>query len=133
MGNKNNAKIDKRSNALDKLAILQNVNEAINSAIEQYKAENPDIDVEAILSEYKELVPILNLMPNRELDKFVAQAKKQGTKMTFDEMEMGVLNAGRKDMQNGLTEIVNSLKFDKPVCPECGEEKDNRGKSKKKS
>ena len=111
----------------------QEANQAISNAIEQYKAENPGIDVEAILSEQKRLLSNLKQLPIRELDKFVAYAKEQGTEMPFDSMEMGVLAAGRKDMQNGLAEILNSLEFGKPICPECGEEKDNRGRSKKKS
>ena len=110
---------------------INNANEAINTAIEQYKVENPDVDVDAILAEHKELLPLLESSQSRELDKFIAYAKQQGTKMPFDLMEMGVLAAGRKDMQNGLAELLNSLKFDKTNCSECGEEMDNRGRSKK--
>jgi hypothetical protein len=73
-------------------------------------------------------------LSNRELDKFIAYAKEQGTTMSFDSMEMGILAAGRKDTQNGLTEILDSLKFDKPTCPEpeCGNGMENRGRGKKK-
>jgi hypothetical protein len=114
------------------LAIMQKISEAVNIAIEQYKAENPDVDVEAIMSEYNRLQLGLGVLQSRELDKFIAYAKEQGTKMSFDAMETGVLAAGRKDMQSGLGEILNSLKFDRPACLECGEELDNRGLSKKK-
>jgi hypothetical protein len=120
------------SKSQDITSIVQRINE-IGMAIEQYKAENPDIDVEALLSGQKELLPVLRLLPNRELDRFVAHAKEQGTKMPFQAMEMGVLVAGRKDMQSGLAEILNSIKSGKPVCPECSEGMDDRGRSKKKS
>ena len=113
-------------------AIVRKLSEA-SIVIEQYKTENPDVDVEAALSEHKELLPVLGLLPNMELGRFVAYAKGQGTKMPFDEMEMGVLAAGRKDMQNGLAEILGSLKFNKPACPECDESMDDRGRGKKKS
>jgi hypothetical protein len=52
--------------------------------------------------------------------------------MSFSDMELGVVAAGRKDMQQGLVEIADSLKFEKPECPECGEPENNRGSSKKK-
>jgi len=113
-------------------AIIQKSNEAIRKAIEQYKAENPGADVEALLTGQAGLIPALGQMSSREVDKFVAYAKGQGTRMPFDSMEMGILAAGRKDMQNGLAEILNTLKFDKPECSECGEAMDNRGRSKKK-
>jgi hypothetical protein len=101
-------------------------------AIEQYKAENPNVNVDGILSKHKELLPVMGLSSSRELDKFITYAKEQGTKMSFDAMEMGILAAGRKDMQNGLAEILNPLEFNKPDCSECSEEMDNRGRSKKK-
>ena len=112
-------------------AIVRKISE-VSIAIEQYKTANPNVDVEEILSGHKELLPVLGLLPNRELNKFIAYAKEQGTKMSFGAMETGILAAGQKDMQSGLAEIVNSLKFDKPLCSECGEELDNRGLSKKK-
>ena len=134
------------SNAQDMASIVQKIDalnfateqyniavEEYNIAIEQYKVDNPDIDVEAILSEQKELAPILRLLSRRELDQFITYAKEQGTKMPFQAMEMGVLAAGRRDMQNGLTEILDSMKFDKPVCSECNEKMDNRGRIKKNS
>jgi hypothetical protein len=124
---------DARSNQTSTTQDLSSLIQKLNEVIEQYKAENPDIDVEAILSKQKELQPILGLLQNRELDKFITYAKGQGTKMPFQAMEMGVLAAGRKDMQNGLAEILDSLKFDKPVCPECNDEMDDRGRSKKNS
>jgi hypothetical protein len=124
-------KRNQTGNAQDMSLLVQKINET-RLAIEQYKAKNPDIDVEAVLSEQKDLLPILGLLPNRELDKFITHAKEQGTKMSFHEMETGVMAAGRADMQNGLAEIVNSLKFKKGVCPECNNEMDNRGRSKKK-
>ena len=97
-----------------------------------YIGESPDVDAEAILAERKELQPSLGALSKREIDKFVAYAKEQGTILPFDAMESGILAAGRRDMQNGLSEIVNSLKFEKPDCPECGEGMDNFGRSKKK-
>jgi hypothetical protein len=112
---------------------FQRINEAIATTIEQYKAENPDVDVEAILSEHTDMLHVLGSLQSREVNKFVAYAKNQGTKMSFDAMEMGMLAAGRKDMQNGLAEILDSLEFGEQVCSECGEKKDNRGRSKKKS
>jgi predicted peroxiredoxin len=131
MATNRKAKKNQTGNAQDMSSIVQKINET-RFAIEQYKAENPGIDVEALLSEQKDLLPILGLLPNRELDKFINHAKEQGTKMSFHEMEMGVLAAGREDMQNGLAEIVNSLKFEKCVCSECNTEMENRGRSEKK-
>lgn len=123
---------DKNMNALIQM-INDAAKEAANKVIEQYKTENPDVDVDAILAEYKGSLPTIYSLQTQELDKFVTYAKKQGTKIPFASMEMGVLAAGRKDMQKGLAEILNSLKFDKPICNECDEEMDNRGRSKKKS
>ena len=125
------AKGYKVSESLEFSTVLRKISETI-SAIEQYKAENPDIDVDALLSEQKELLPVLEQISSGELNKFVAYAKSQGTKMSFNSMETGVLAAGRKDMQSGLAEILNSLEFDKPECSDCNEEMDNRGRSKKK-
>ena len=139
MAKTQDAKENQTGNAQDMSSLVQKINainnsavEQYNAAIEEYKAENPDIDVEAILSEQKVLLPTQGLFPNRELDKFISYAKEQGTQMPFQAMEMGVLAAGRKDMQNGLAEILDSMKFGKPVCSECNEKKDNRGRSKKK-
>jgi len=131
MTNNRNTKTNQTNKAQNLSLLVQKINE-IKIIIEQYKTENPGIDIEAILSEQKELLPILGLLPNRELDKFIAHAKEQGTKMPFQEMETGVLVAGRKDMQNGLAEILDSMKFDKPACSECNEGMDNRGRGKKK-
>ena len=107
------------------------VNDA-SKAIEQFKAENPDLDVEALLSEQNGLPSAYKKISNREIDKFIDYAKEQGIKMPFDSMEMGIIAAGRKDMQNGLAEILNAIDPGKPSCPECGEGMDNRGRSKKK-
>jgi hypothetical protein len=103
-----------------------------NESAVPYIGETPEADVAAVLSEYNGLQPTLGMLSNRELDKFITHAKMQGTEMPFDAMEMGVLAAGRKDMQNGLAEILNSLKFGKPSCSECEEKMDNNGRSKKK-
>jgi hypothetical protein len=100
-------------------------------AIQQYRVKYPDADIESIFSPYEEMLPVLELLRTSELSKFVNYAKEQGTKMTFSEMELGVVAAGRKDMQKGLEEIADSLKFENPKCPECGEKEDNRGRSKK--
>ena len=131
MTNNKGAKASQAKKTQDISLLVQKINE-IRIIIEHYKAENPGIDIEAILSEQKEILPILGLLPKRELDKFIARAKEQGTKMPFQEMEIGVLAAGRKDMQNGLAEILDSMKFDKPACSECNEGMDNRGRGKKK-
>jgi len=96
-----------------------------------YIGKNPDADVAAMLAEKSEVQPTLGVLSNRELEKFILHAKSQGLEMPFGDMEMGVLTAGRKDMQNGLAEILNSLKFDKPDCPECEDGMDNLGRVKK--
>jgi hypothetical protein len=129
---KENGKTNQVSNSRDAYALIHRIDEAVSIAIEQYKTENPDVDIDAILSEHKEALPVLRLIQNRELDKFITYAKEQGTRIPFDSVEMGVLAAGRKDMQNGLAEILNSLELGKPICPECNEKMDNRGRSKKK-
>ena len=109
-------------------AIISNA----NRAIEQFKRENPGADMKAILAEQRALSQVLGRISNSELDKFVSHAKEQGVKMSFDSMEMGVLAAGRKDMQNGLAEILNTLEFDRPACTDCDEKMINRGRNKKK-
>ena len=131
MANKNSTRVNQSRDKRNKAVIKRELNEVINNAIKQYKDENPDIDVDAILSENDWLLPKLGTLQNRELEKFVTYAKEQGTNMPFDAMEMGVLAAGRKDMQNGLAEILDSLKFSKPTCPECGEDMKDRGRGKK--
>jgi predicted lactoylglutathione lyase len=132
MVNNNHTKANQEGNIRDASSLIQRINDAVNIAIEQYQSENPSVDVESLLSEHDRLLYTLGVSSNRELDRFVAYAKDQGTKMPFDAMEMGVLVAGRKDMQNGLAEILDSIGFDKPVCSECHEKMDNRGRSKKK-
>ena len=132
MANRKEARCNQDGSGQSLSSIVQGI-KSISLAIEQYKAENPGIDVEALLSEQKELLPVLKLLPKRELESFIAYAKGQGTKMPFEAMEMGVLAAGRKDMQDGLAEILDSIKSDKPVCLECNEGMDDRGRSKKKS
>jgi hypothetical protein len=133
-----NKRVNQAGNVPNMSAIVKKRNamnvavEEYNAAVEQYKVENPDIDVEAILSKQKKLLPALDQISNRELDKFITFAKNQGQNMSFQDMETGVLVAGRKDMQNGLTEILDSIKFTTPVCPECNEKMTNRGRSKKK-
>jgi hypothetical protein len=112
--------------------IIKNANEAVNKAIEQFKIENPGVDVEALLSEQNGLPPEFAQISSREVDKFVAYAKEQGIKMPFDSIEAGILAAGRKDMQNGLADILNAIDPGKPACLECDEVMDNRGRSKKK-
>ena len=120
-----------KNTAIEKLGLSEeDASEFLSAAIERCKAES--IDIGKIISKDKELLSALGQISNRELDKFISYAKEQGAKMPFESMEMGILAAGRKDMQNGLVEILNSMKFDKPSCPECGEILDNRGHSKKK-
>ena len=119
----------------DVSATIKNANEAANTAnkaIEQFKIENPGVDVEALLSGQKVPPPGFDQISSREVDKFVAYAKEQGVKMPFDSMEMGIIAAGRKDMQNGLAEILNAIDPGKPACQECDEGMDNRGRGKKK-
>ena len=123
--------VNQADGAQDIATLVQRLNEVMD-AIEHYKIENPDFNLEAELSEQKELLPVLKLLKKRELDKFVAYAKEQGTKMSFDAMERGVLSAGRKDMQDGLAEIADSLKFEVPVCSKCDEKMNYRGRNKKK-
>ena len=91
--------------------IINKANEAkksANEAIEQYKKENPGVDVELLLSEQRSQALECGEIARSELDKFILYAKKQGMKMPFDAMETGILAAGRKDMQNGLSEILNT-------------------------
>ena len=114
---------------------VNNANNAVNNAnkaIEQFKEENPGVDIDALLSEQMVLPQAIGQIANREVDKFVAKAKKQGIKMPFNSIEMGILAAGRKDAQNGLVEILNAIAPSKPTCPKCKEELENRGRSKKK-
>ena len=115
--------------------IINKANEAkksANEAIEQYKKENPGVDVESLLSEQRTQPLEYGEIARSELDKFISYAKKQGMKMPFDAMETGILAAGRKDMQNGLSEILNTMAFDAPECSECAEKMTNRGRNKKK-
>ena len=116
---------------IDSAPVIKKIREALN-AIDQLKAENPGVDVDAILTAKDPLYPTLIRLSNSELDKFIAYAKEQGTAMPFDSMEMGILAAGRRDMQNGLAEILDSLKFEKPICPECDDGMKDKGRGKKK-
>ena len=118
------------SKNVDKYSALDMISD-FRRNIQRFKENNPGADVEEILSQNEDLLPMLEYLRNSELSNFVSYAKGQGTKMSFSDMEMGVFDAGRKDMQKGLGEIVDSLKFEKPECPECGEKEDNRGRSKK--
>ena len=97
----------------------------------EHKAECPVIDAPTLTVQAEASAMILQTQ-NSELQKFIKQAKEQGIKMPFEKMEMGVLAAGRRDMENGLTEILNSLEFNKPTCSECDGGMNNRGRSKKK-
>ena len=94
--------------------------ESIQEMLKEFREGNPDVDIDKILSVHEELRSVLGHVQNLELAKFAAYAKEQGTRMSFGEMEMGVLDAGRKDMQNTLTDIAESLKFDTPTCSEDG-------------
>ena len=49
-----------------------------------YMGETPDADAEAILTEQIRLQPALGALSKREVDKFVAYAKGQGTGMPFN-------------------------------------------------
>ena len=103
----------------------------IHQIIEKFYSSHPDVDLATYLSEHDKLQPVIEHFRSNELSRFISYAKEQGTNMSFSDMEMGVLAAGRKDMQDGLSEIADSLKFDAPICSECDEKKDNRGRSKK--
>jgi hypothetical protein len=103
-----------------------------HNAIEQFKKENPGVDVEAVLAEQQELPQALRKISGGELKKFIAYAKCQGIKMPFDAIEMGILTAGRRDMRDGLAEILNAIDFDKPICVGCAKNMTNRGRNKKK-
>jgi hypothetical protein len=133
MGESTKKKANRAKAAHERSALIEKIDEAVKLAIEEYKAENPGANVEEILPEHNMLLPELLMLRKRELDKFVTYAKEQGTKMSFDTMEMGVLAAGRKDMQESLSEILDTVKFDKPTCSECGDEMNDRGRSKKNS
>jgi len=122
---------NKKSGKTDQNVTEQDVVEAIQT-INRFKAANPNVDLASLSPEGTEIQAILEKAQARELEKFVTYAKQQGTSMSFDAMEMGVLNAGRKDMQNSLAEIVDSLKFERPVSSEDGEKMDHKGRSKKK-
>jgi len=124
---------DKKSKKADQIVAAQDVVNAIQT-IKEFQAANPDVDIASLLpkSELGDLQSVLGMLKNRELDRFVIHAKEMGTKMSFADMEMGVLAAGRRDMQNGLAEIADSLKFERPVSTEDGEEMKDRGRSKKK-
>ena len=116
--------------------VVSKANEVVNNAskaIEQFKTENPGIKVETLISEAKGLPCEFGQISSSEVNKFVAYAKEQGMKMQFDSIEMGILEAGRKDMKNGLAEVLNSMDTDRPICSGCNEEMDNRGRGKKKS
>ena len=117
-------------NKIELSEVMQKIKETLR-AKEEYKTENPDVEMEAILSGEKELRSAIGEIRKGEVDKFVAYAKEQGTKMPFDAMEMGIVAAGRNDMQNGLAEILDSMKFEQPKCPKCNEKLENRGRSKK--
>jgi len=136
MKGKSNANVTKNKGSkvaipIDASSVVQKIQEALN-AVDQYKAENPGVDVDAFLTSQNPMYPMIKQLAGRELNRFVAYAKEQGTALPFDTVEMGVLAAGRKDMQNGLAEILNNIKFDKPACPECDEGMDDQGRSKKK-
>ena len=122
-----------KQNAIELLAISEKeASKFAKNTIKQIKDKKPDINGETITGEQKELISKIGQISGHEVSKFVAYAKEQGTKMSFDSMEMGILAAGRKDMQNGLAEILDSMKFEQPNCGECNEKMDNRGRSKKK-
>jgi len=100
-----------------------------STTIEKVEAESPDVSVYETLPNKNgsiELLSELGQLSRREVERFVAYAKEQGTKMPFDAVEMGILAAGQKDMQNGLAEILDTIKFDKP------EGLDYHGRGKKK-
>jgi len=124
MEKKRNAKEEQRIDSFDMMLSILEI-------IEQFSLKHPDADVESILSEHEGLSPILGALRGSELSRFVNHAKKQGTKMSFSDMEMGVLEAGRKDMQKGLVEVLDSLEFETPECSICDEKKNNRGRAKK--
>jgi hypothetical protein len=80
-----------------------------------------------------EISQVVKSSRTSELNKFIDYAKSQGTSISFSAMEQGILAAGRQDMQNGLSELADSLKFEKQTCGECEKTLDNRGRGKKNS
>jgi len=131
MANKKSGKTDQNVTEQDVVAAMKQLGVNLQT-ISRFKAANPNVDISSLSPEGTEIQAILEKAQARELEKFVTYAKQQGTSMSFDAMEMGVLNAGRKDMQNSLAEIVDSLKFERPVSSEDGEKMDHKGRSKKK-
>jgi len=124
MANKKNGKADQKVTGQDVVEAMQ--------TIKRFQAANPDVDIASLLTDGTDVQAILEKTRALELEKFVTYAKRQGTNMSFSDMEMGVLNAGRKDMQNSLTEIVDSLKFERPVSTEDGVKMEDKGRGKKK-
>jgi len=111
----------------------ENAENISQSVMLQYENEVDNLKSEEkeTLRKYDEMRNDIETLSCSELKKFIEYAKEQGTNMLFRDMENGVLEAGRKDMQTGLSEILNSLSFDKPTCSECGEGLTNKGKQKK--
>jgi len=103
-----------------------------NAAVKEFQAANPDVDIEALLAEHEEFRSMLAEGRSGELGRFIGHAIEMGTEMSFAEMEEGVLDAGYADMRNGLARVMDSLKFEAPVCQEDGTPMENRGRGKKK-
>jgi len=108
----------------------ENISQSVMSQYE-YEIGNLKNEEKETLRKYDEMHNDIKALTGGELKKFIEYAKEQGTNMLFRDMENGVLEAGRKDMQTGLAEILNSLAFEKPTCSECGEGLANKGKQKK--
>ena len=97
--------------------------------------ERDESEIKASLSSWaarEALKSKLDTMSGTEVRKFVDYAKEQGMKMSFADMEKGIINAGHMDMKKGLEEIANSIKPDIPCCSECGNKMESHGRSKKK-
>ena len=62
----------------DVLTIIEDANEAANKAIEQYKIENPGVDIELLLSGEKGLSARLAQESSREVDNLLRTPKSKG-------------------------------------------------------
>ena len=126
-----------KESAIEVLRVTEEQASAVASKIvERMGAGIWDFNIKAPQSNQRddgEMLHTFGQLAGSEVAGFVANAKKLGTRMSFDEMEMGILAAGRKEMRNGLAEIMNSLEFGKQTDPDRGDTLENRGRRKKNS
>ena len=125
-------KSGKTAEAVDAQDMVEAMDRA-NKAVSEFRAKHPDADVDRILAGHGELRSTLAAARSGELGRYIDHAKEQGTKIPFRELEAGVLEAGRRDMRDGLAEVMDSIRFDAPVDAESGEKMANHGRAKKNS